>query len=144
MSSGAFGRKGMTGDSALAERRAAFLAEERARASRPPAVNADEWRPQPSGPVYVKEKSLGTAYLLWFFVGGLGAHRFYLGYGNSGMAQVMLLVLSWMLLLSGALWAAAGLFVGALWLLVDVFMIPGLTREANNRLRRRAVGAVFA
>jgi TM2 domain-containing membrane protein YozV len=144
MSGAAFGRKGAAGDAAMAARRAAFLAEERARERRPSQAKEEEWRPHPSEPVYVREKSMGTAYLLWFFVGGLGAHRFYLGYGTSGMAQLLLLVLSWMLLLSGALWAVAGLFFGALWLLGDVFVIPSLTREANNRLRQCAMGSVFA
>ena len=34
-------------------------------------------------PVYVREKSMGTAYLLWFVLGGFSAHRFYLGYPTS-------------------------------------------------------------
>ena len=30
------------------------------------------------------KKSIGVSYLLWFFLGGLGAHRFYNGRTGSG------------------------------------------------------------
>ena len=48
-------------------------------------------------------KSAGAAYLLWFFLGTLGAHRFYLGKTGSGVAQLLLFVLGWLTL---------GIFVG--------------------------------
>ena len=32
------------------------------------------------------KKSAVVAYLLWFFLGGLGVHRFYLGRTGSGIA----------------------------------------------------------
>lgn len=54
-----------------------------------------------------------VAYLLWFFLPCTGAHRFYSG--NIG---------------TGFLWLFTGGLVGIGWL-VDVFLIPGMVREAN-------------
>jgi TM2 domain-containing membrane protein YozV len=61
--------------------------------------------------------SVGTAYLLWFFLGWAGAHRFYLGKVGTGILY----------LFTGGI-AGVGLFV-------DLFRIPSLVREANFRLR---------
>ena len=44
------------------------------------------------------KKSSGICYLLWFFLGGFGAHRFYLGRTGSAIAMLVLYILSWILL----------------------------------------------
>lgn len=137
MTAGAFGRKGSVDGAALAARRAAFLAEERARARRPDHAPA-------SNPVFVREKSLGTAYLLWFFLGGLSAHRFYLGFPVSGVIQAALWPLGWAFLVSGSLLTFVVMAGGGLWILVDAFLIPGLQKQANARIRRNASAAAFA
>lgn len=64
-------------------------------------------------------KSVGVAYLLWLFLGGFGVHRFYAGATKSGVAQLILLisVVGWLVLLP--------------WLIIDLFLIPGLVRERN-------------
>ena len=61
--------------------------------------------------------SVGTAYLLWLFFGFLGAHRFYLGKTGTGF-----------LYLCTAGLAGFGLFF-------DLFLIPGMVRDANLRAR---------
>lgn len=58
-------------------------------------------------------RSMGLAYLLWFFVGIFGAHRFYCGR-----------------VFSGLLWLFTGGLAGIGWL-VDAFLIPGMVRQAN-------------
>jgi TM2 domain-containing membrane protein YozV len=73
------------------------------------------------------KKSTGAAYLLWFFLGGFGAHRFYLGYVGTGAAQLMLLLLGWLPMFLG--WMALGI-----WLLIDLFLIPGMARDQNMAL----------
>jgi TM2 domain-containing membrane protein YozV len=80
-------------------------------------------------------KSVGVAYLLWFFVGWLGAHRFYLGQTGTGVAQLLLTLI-------GAVLAVViiGFFLLAIvgvWLLVDLFLIPGMVQNHNMQLIER-------
>jgi TM2 domain-containing membrane protein YozV len=58
-------------------------------------------------------KSIGIAYVLWFFLGLLGIHRFYLNRVGTGI-----------------LWLLTGGLLGIGWL-VDLFLIPGMVRRAN-------------
>lgn len=64
-------------------------------------------------------KSVGVAYLLWLLLGGFGVHRFYSGHTKSAVVQLLLLlsVIGWLVLVP--------------WLLIDLFLIPGLVRERN-------------
>jgi TM2 domain-containing membrane protein YozV len=83
-------------------------------------------------------KSVGVAYLLWFFLGGFGAHRFYLGHIVSGAIQLMLFVLGWM-----TVWIIIGavpLTVIGIWWLVDAFLIPGMARGHNLELAGALTG----
>ena len=68
------------------------------------------------------KKSVGVAFLLWFFLGMFGAHRFYLG--QTGTAIVMLLLT---ITLFGAI-------ISGIWCLIDAFLIPGKIRDYNNKL----------
>ena len=62
-------------------------------------------------------KAIGIAYLLWLPpLGLLGIHRFYCGRVGTGL-----------------LWLLTAGLVGIGWL-VDLFLIPGVVREANARL----------
>lgn len=61
-------------------------------------------------------KSKGVAYLLWFFFGGLGVHRFYCGKVATGVI--------WLL--------TFGLF-GIGWLL-DLFLTSGMVDVANAQM----------
>ena len=148
MSGASFGRKGggefaaPAADATLAARRAAFLAEERARRDQPQA--RDEFGAAPRTPVFVREKSTGTAYLLWFFLCGLSAHRFYLGYSTSAVIQLALMPIGYAMVFAGSLAGALPIFAGGLWMLGDVFAIPSMARQANRKARDRAVGTVFA
>jgi TM2 domain-containing membrane protein YozV len=78
------------------------------------------------------KKSAGIAYLLWFFLGGLGVHRFYLGRTGSGAAMLALWVVS--LLLTVVAVGVLGFLVIAVWWVVDAFLVPGIVRDYNNRL----------
>ena len=69
-------------------------------------------------------KSTGAAYLLWFFLGGFGAHRFYLGRTASGVGQLLLLFFGWIPLFTG--WIVLGI-----WWLIDAFLIPDIIRVDN-------------
>lgn len=85
-------------------------------------------------PVYVMPlKSAGIAYLLWILLGGFGAHRFYLGRPGGAIGQLILCLLGW-----ATLWV---FFLGLVfliplwvWLFIDLFLIPGHTRDAHSRM----------
>ena len=64
-------------------------------------------------------KSLGVAYVLWFFLGVFGVHHFYMGKIGRGILWLLTLGL-------------AG--IGWLW---DLFTLPGQIRQVNAQ---RAVG----
>lgn len=86
-----------------------------------------------------RRKSTAVAYLLWFFLGGFGAHRFYLGRVGSGAMQLALLLLGGLLsivLVGFALLAALGI-----WWIVDAFLIPGIAREDNLALADTLIGS---
>ncbi|CAN7311636.1 TM2 domain-containing protein [Mesorhizobium caraganae] len=70
-------------------------------------------------------KSAGVAYLLWFFLGGLGAHRFYFDRTGSAIGQLLLFIFGWMLLVAGGVGAILLVALG-IWVLVDAVLIPGM------------------
>jgi len=78
------------------------------------------------------KRSAFVAYLLWFFLGTFGAHRFYLGRAGSGLAMLAIFALSW--LLTFVLIGYAGLLLIGIWWVVDAFLIPGMTASYNTRL----------
>lgn len=81
-------------------------------------------------------KSVGVAYMLWFFLGWLLAHRFYLRqmkgvlriWGFIAAAIVFGLITDSPVLIIVGFWGLAGL------LILDVFRIPSLTKSANQRI----------
>ena len=66
-----------------------------------------------------QQKSVGLAYVLWFFLGALGIHKFYLGKVGIGIAYIFTLG-----------------FLG-IGLLIDLFTLPKQTRDANMLRRAR-------
>lgn len=79
------------------------------------------------------KKSQGASFLLWFFLGGFGAHRFYLGRTGTAIAQLLLGLLGWLPFFLG--WAALGV-----WWLIDAFLIPDMLRQHNMALADQVVG----
>lgn len=74
--------------------------------------------PAPHPGVYLRpDKSLGVAYLLWFFVGFLGVHHFYLGKVGRGIGY--LLTFGWFM-------------IG---LLIDLFTLPSQVKRINHERR---------
>lgn len=117
----------------------AFLAAERQRKAQEPEGGLSDVAvatPRPSAgqartPRNGAKKSMLLAYVLWHFGSALAAHRFYLGVYQSAL---MLTGLFWGGLLLMLVWPPLGLVSLAawlIWLLADLFLIPGLTREAN-------------
>ena len=85
-------------------------------------------------------KSLITAYLLWLFLAGIGAHRFYLNRPLSGLSLACTNVLGIAFLVFGVLQelpeyrvvgSAMAMAVLAWWI-VDAFFIPGIVRQLSE------------
>ena len=75
-------------------------------------------------------KSLVLAYLLFFFVGGLGIHKFYVGNTKWGIAYLVLTLLGFITL---------PVYIGILFLLavgvlciIDLFTLPRQVERANE------------
>lgn len=69
-----------------------------------------------------EKKSAGAAYLLWFFLGWISAHRFYLGKPVTAILQI----LSYFIL------------VGFVWWLLDLFLISSIINDKMDETRHRA------
>ena len=96
---------------------------------------ADEERTSQRRRTATGPKSMGVAYMLWFSVGSLGGHRFYLGRVASGavMAAVSLTgtVITFALLVHNppSLAGAAFTIPAWVWWLIDAFRIPKMTPD---------------
>jgi TM2 domain-containing membrane protein YozV len=80
-------------------------------------------------------KSAVLAYILWFFLGFLGAHRLYSGRVLSGIVQFLVWGLGW-----ATMWILVGWVfwvVWALWWVIDALLIAGWIRDYNLGVARR-------
>lgn len=77
-------------------------------------------------------KSAGVAYLLWFFFGTLGGHRYYLG--NVGLGVLMTVCF-----LAG-LFLLVPLVVPLIICIYDLFTIPSQVRQFNSKVMVELVG----
>ena len=72
--------------------------------------------------------SVAVAYLLWFFLGILSAHRFYLGRPGTAILQIV----SYLVI------------IGFIWSFVDGFLIPGMIRARQEQMRQRLTTLALA
>ncbi|MEF2073206.1 TM2 domain-containing protein [Consotaella aegiceratis] len=73
------------------------------------------------------KKSTGAAYLLWFFLGGLGGHRFYMGRVGSGIGMAALCLLGFVTL-------GITFIPLAIWVIIDAFLLAGMVRNHNRKV----------
>jgi TM2 domain-containing membrane protein YozV len=79
-------------------------------------------------------KSTRAAYLLWLFLGTLGAHRFYLGSIGSAVLQLLMFIIGWATLAIGV--SAFILIALGVWVLIDGFLVSGMTESHKEKVRR--------
>jgi TM2 domain-containing membrane protein YozV len=95
------------------------------------------------------KKSTFLAFIIWFFFAVLAGHRFYLERYGSAVAMLLIWVVGAVLFIAAVLSSfsnldevAEALFVIAIidfvvlvvWILVDLFLIPGLVRRYNHEI----------
>lgn len=156
MNARTFGKKGTeNGEAATASRRAAFLAEERARADgESRAADTDVF---PVGettiahriefvekPKKVREpvgpRSLPLTWALWFPWGLAGAHRFYLGRHATGAIQAAIFISCVVAVFGFQLYPAfGGLVVSWIWMFVDGLKLKQMHAEAVGTPKDAAV-----
>lgn len=95
------------------------------------------------------KKSMLLAYILWFFFCNISAHRLYIGGFKLALPQFGLLVISGILLFVGTVAGSVGLgalpiIIWLLWVLGDVFLIPGMCRKANEVRSPQEMASHFA
>jgi TM2 domain-containing membrane protein YozV len=67
-------------------------------------------------------KNMFLAYVLWYFIGIFGAHRFYMKKKGSAIAMLILSI------------TIVGLIVTGIWIIVDAFLLHTWVKEHNRQL----------
>lgn len=111
-------------------RRAAFVAEERARAKAPAAAEVETLAAAPLAP---PDRSLKTAYILWFCAGLFGGHRFYLRRPITGALQAALFLAAWAAAVAEYYAGFGVVALSCLWLIVDGLLMRGLHATSGPR-----------
>lgn len=69
-------------------------------------------------------KSMLCAVVLWLLLGGIGAHRFYLGHNISGLFMLLCLLFCWLII--------PGIILGIWWLIDIVALVSGGLKPSDG------------
>ena len=100
-----------------------------------------QWGQPRQGPQVVNVvggKSALLSYVLWFFLGWLGVHKFYLQQPFQGISYILLWAVGWFTTPIIIGWFILGLW--GLLMIIDLFVIPLRVAQLNVRLARRVNG----
>lgn len=76
-------------------------------------------------------KNMVVAYVLWYFLGIFGGHRFYMGRTGSAVAQLILSI------------TVIGMLVTWIWWVVDAFLVHTWVKEHNTMVEHRTMDRIF-
>lgn len=86
-----------------------------------------------------EKKSLIIAYVLWFFLGIFGVHRFYVGKTITGLVMLILgLICGLLTLISFGTLSFITMAPITIWWFIDAVLIIFMVNNYNTRLRRIA------
>jgi TM2 domain-containing membrane protein YozV len=71
-----------------------------------------------------RKKSLAVSWILWFFLGGIGGHRYYVGKFGTAIAMTLTL---------GCL---------GVWSLIDIFFVNKITRKKNEEIESLIISEI--
>lgn len=134
-------------DDPYASQRAAFIAAERASGNLHDGPASSPFPPRTKKSSFIfgdpAKRTLALAYVYWYFCSPLGLHRIYCGSKETGLYQLALFFGG---LVTMLIWAPLGLLalgVWLIWIIADLFLIPGMMRRFKAEHRTDYVG-VFA
>lgn len=90
--------------------------------------------------IQTRGKNTLLAYILLLFLGTLGIHRFYLDRTATAVAQLVLTVVGWMTAI-----LVVGFFFLAIvwvWMIVDLFLVPAIISEENDKLEKKVISTL--
>ncbi|WP_018963333.1 TM2 domain-containing protein [Coprothermobacter platensis] len=105
-----------------------------------------------------RRKSVGLAYVLCIFLGGLGIHKFYLQETTQGILYLLLGVFGFISMIAGEFSSLvsfgatgnglfeAGLFCSialGLLILIDLFTLPGQVRKATESIENKTIDEIL-
>ncbi|MEF2968221.1 TM2 domain-containing protein [Paenibacillus sp. M1] len=76
-------------------------------------------------------KDITAAYLLWYFLGIFGGHRFYMGKTGTAVTQLVLSI------------TVIGLIATSIWWIVDAFLTRNWVREHNEVLENQFIDQIM-
>ena len=82
-----------------------------------------------------QKKSITAAFLLWFFLGALGGHNFYLNHVIQGTLKLLLLAFSWLVIPGILLFG---------WWVIDAFLIPSWIEKDTETKRQKILESLPA
>lgn len=87
-----------------------------------PRSDRDEYEDDPE----CSDRLILPAFLMAFFVGALGVHRFYVGKTGSGIAMLVLTL------------TIVGIFISGIWAFIDwIVIVSGSFRDSEDRLLKK-------
>ncbi|MEF3303467.1 TM2 domain-containing protein [Paenibacillus sp. GYB003] len=76
-------------------------------------------------------KNMVVAYILWYFLGLFGGHRFYLRKKGSAIAQLILSI------------TMIGMIVTCIWWLIDAFLLHTWVKDHNREVEGRVMDQIM-
>lgn len=79
------------------------------------------------------KKSPVVAWLLWWFTGTLGGHRYYFGKTGSAVAMTLITILT----------LGFGIIITGIWALIDVFSINSWLKNDQTQIESKAIQEIL-
>lgn len=76
-------------------------------------------------------KNMVVAYILWYFLGLFGGHRFYMGRTGTAVTQLILSI------------TVIGLIATCIWWIVDAFLVHTWVKQYNAEIENRIIDRIF-
>ncbi|WP_409022641.1 NINE protein [Dellaglioa sp. P0083] len=83
--------------------------------------------------VSTNKKNVVLAWLLWWFLGCVGGHRYYFGRTGSAIAMTLIVVLTF----------GIGIIVTGIWMLVDAFSINSWLKADQEKIENEAIQEII-